>query len=328
MSRSGGMFRRIVLGLTLLIVLAVAAIAVYVASRQRLRFDAPEPQIAASTDSAVIARGHYVVRVVGDCATCHGATDQRNAYAEGADVPLSGGFEFKIPPGEFRVKNITPDPETGIGRISDGAIARALRFGVGHDGRALLPFMEMQGLSDEDLAAVISYLRTQPPVRNPVPDHHYNLLGMIVRATVLANPVGPKSPPPQVSPRGATVENGRYLAESVANCWACHTTRNPNTGQLTGTLYGGTTGFTDDHDRTRTWSPPNLTPDPKTGRSAIFTEDQFVARFRAGRVIPGSPMPWQTFRLMSDDDIRAIYKFLRTLPPVENDVGPPFVNKG
>jgi mono/diheme cytochrome c family protein len=321
------MFRRVALALALLIVLAGAAFAVYVASRQRLHFNPPEPQISASADSAVIARGHYVVRVVGNCAACHGAPDQLQAYLAGADVPLSGGFTFKIPPGEFRVRNITPDAETGIGAISDGKIARALRFGVGHDGRALLPFMEMQGLSDEDLAAAISYLRTQAPVRNRVPDHHYNLLGMIVRATVLANPVGPKAPPPHQSPRGATVENGRYLAGSVANCWACHTRRDPNTGELTGTLYGGNTELADDFDPKRTWHPPNLTPDPKTGRSAIYTEDKFVARFRAGRVIPGSPMPWQAFRLMTDDDIRAIYRFLRTLPPVENDVGQPFVVK-
>ena len=322
------MLRRILLGLALLVVLVVGAFAVYVASRQHLRFNAvPEPQIAASADTAIVARGHYVVRVVGNCAACHAATGQRTAYENGADVPLSGGFTFNIPPGEFHVRNITPDPETGIGRFSDGAIARALRFGVGHDGRALLPFMEMQGLSDEDLTAVISYLRSQPPVRNPIPDHHYNVLGMVVRATVLANPVGPKSPPPHLSPRGATIENGRYLAGSVANCWACHTSRNPNTGELTGPLYGGAKEFADDFNPNRTWNPPNLTPDPKTGRSAIFSEDQFVARFRAGRVIPDSPMPWQAFRLMTDDDLRAIYRFLRTLPPVENDVGPPFVTK-
>lgn len=321
------MFRNITLALTLLLLLAIAGIATYVASRQHLRFDAPEPPIAASADTAVIARGRYIVRTVGDCGTCHGATSQWDAYAAGADVPLSGGFEFKIPPGEIRVRNITPDPETGIGNISDGKIARAIRFGVGHDGRALLPFMEIQGLSDEDLTAVISYLKTQPPVHNVVPNHHFNFLGMIVRATVLANPVGPKSPPPVTSPRGATVENGRYLAGSVANCWACHTQRDPNTGDLIGTLYGGTVGFTDDLDRSRTWNPPNLTPAPRTGRSAIFSEDQFVARFRAGPVLPGSPMPWQFFSRMTDDDLRAIYRFLKTLPPVERDVGPPFLVK-
>jgi mono/diheme cytochrome c family protein len=321
------MLLKIARWLALFTFLAIAALAVYVASRQNLRFNAPEPPIMASADTAVIERGKYVVRTVADCAACHGATDQWDAYRAGADVPLSGGFEFKISPGEFRVRNITPDPETGIGRISDGAIARAIRFGVGHDGRALLPFMEIQGLSDEDLTAVISYLRTQPPVRNVVPDHHYNLLGMLVRATVLAKPVGPKSPPPVASPRGPTVENGRYLAGSVANCWACHTQRSPDTGALTGTLYGGATEFVDDFEPTRTWNPPNLTPAPTTGRTARFTEDEFVARFRTGRVIPGSPMPWQVFSRMNEDDLRAIYRFLRTLPPVEHDTGPPFVVK-
>jgi len=70
------------------------------------------------------------------------------------------------------------------------------------------------------------------------------------------------------------------------------------------------------------WAPPNLTPDPKTGVTARLTEDQFVARFRAGRILPGSPMPWQAFSRMAEDDLRAIYRFLKSLPPHENDTGP------
>lgn len=319
--------RKIFGGFLLLLLIVVATGAIYVASRQHLRFNPPEPAISASADTAVIARGRYVVRTMAGCADCHGAPDQRDAYTAGADVPLSGGFVFKIPPGDIHVRNITPDRETGIGAFSDGAIARALRLGVGGDGRALLPFMEMQGLSDEDLQAVVSYLRTQAPVHNAVPDHRFNILGMIVRATALANPAGPKSEPPHRSPHGPTVENGKYLAGSVANCWSCHTQRDPNTGGMTGPLYGGATGFVDDYNPKRTWNPPNLTAAPKTGRAALFTEDQFVARFRSGRLIAGSPMPWQAFSKMSEDDIRAIYRFLKTLPPEERDVGAPFVAK-
>ena len=228
-------------------------------------------------------------------AGCHGNTQRT---AAGAEVALCGGFE---------------------------AIARALRYGVGHDRRALLPFMEMQGLSDDDLVAVVSYLKTQPPVHNPVPPQDYSLLGKIVRATVLANPVGPKETPLTVSPRGATLENGHYLVESVANCYACHTQRNMMTGAFTGPRFGGSTGFADDSVTTRTWSPPNITSDPKTGRLARFTEDEFVARVHAGRLLPGSPMPWENFRRMDDDDIRAIYRYLKTVPPVEREVGPPVV---
>ena len=124
--------------------------------RRVIAGDAPYPKVTATTDSAVVARGQYVVRVLAPCAACHGNPAQRAAYASGEDVPLSGGYVFDIPPGKFYVRNLTPDPETGLGNVPDSAIARALRYGVGHDGRALLPFMEMQGLSDDDLQAVVS----------------------------------------------------------------------------------------------------------------------------------------------------------------------------
>jgi mono/diheme cytochrome c family protein len=320
------MLRKILIsGASVLGVLIVVG-AVFVSARQNLRFDdTPYPDVAASTDSAVVERGRYIVRIVAPCAGCHGDPSQRAAYARGADVPLVGGVLFDIPPGQFYTRNLTSDAETGLGNVPDKAIARALRFGVGHDGRALLPFMEMQGLADDDLRAVVSYLRTQPAVRNPVPPHHYNLLGKIVRATVVSKPVGPSSTPPAQAPRGASVETGHYLVESVALCWSCHTDRSQMTGALTGPRFGGTTGFKESDDHTRTWSPPNITSDPETGRLGKMSEDQFVARFRQGRLIPGSPMPWQAFSRMSEEDLRAIYRYLRSVPAVKRDVGPPVV---
>jgi mono/diheme cytochrome c family protein len=319
--------KKLLIGLMIVIVLVVAGFAIYVASRQHLTFDStPLPPVAASTDSTVIERGHYVVRTLTVCEGCHGDPKRPEAVLAGEEVPLSGGFEFNIPPGKFYPRNITPDRETGIGSYSDGQVARALRYGVGHDGRALLPFMEMQGLSDEDLTAVVSYLRSQPPVHNVVPAHQYNILGKIVKATVLANPVSPKETPPKVNPRGPTVENGRYLVESVANCWSCHTERDFKTGGLVGPrLAGG--HMPDDRNPKRMWAPPNLTSDPKTGRLATITEDEFVARMRAGRAIPGSPMPWPQFSHIHEDDLRAIYRYLKTLPPIEHDTGPPFVDR-
>ena len=314
----------IVVGCLLLII--VVGGAVYVGARQSLTFDAPYPKIAATTDSAVVARGQYVVRVLAPCAACHGDPAQRAAFASGEDVPLSGGFVFEIPPGKFYVRNLTPDPETGLGNVPDSAIARALRYGVGHDGRALLPFMEMQGLADDDLQAVVSYLRAQAPVRNPVPPHYFNALGKVVKATALSKPIGPSSTPPTTAPRGASLETGRYLTESVSLCWACHTERSQMTGAIVGARFGGTTGFTEVDDPTHSWSPPNITSDPETGRLGKMTEDQFVARFRQGRTIPGSPMPWQVFARMADEDLRSIYQYLKSVPPVKNDVGPPVVD--
>ena len=320
--------RKLLRILGILVLVLVVGGAAFVTSRQHLTFDAAYPKVAASTDSAIIERGHYIVRNAAPCASCHGDPYQREANLAGRDVPLVGGVVFDIPPGKFYTRNLTPDPETGLGNVADSAIARALRFGVGHDGRALLPFMEMQGLADDDLEAVVSYLKSQPPVRNPIPPHHWTVLGRVIRATLLANPVGPATTPPTHAPRGTSVETGRYLVESVSLCWACHTQRSQMTGALTGPRFSGTTGFIDEADLGRTWSPPNITSDPETGRLAQMTEDQFVARFRQGRIIPGSPMPWQAFSRLHEEDLRSIYQYLKSVPPVKNDVGPPFVEKG
>jgi hypothetical protein len=154
-------------------------------------------------------------------------------------VPLSGGYVFAIPPGQFYTRNLTPDEETGLGKVSDSALARALRSGVGHDGRALLPFMEMQGLADDDLQAVVSYLRTQAPVHNPIPAHHFNLLGKVVKATALAKPVGPSATPPVRAPRGASVEHHERSGGRA--------TRQAHRGSVRGSLPSGPSdsGFAD-----------------------------------------------------------------------------------
>lgn len=319
------MLKKVVVSLAAALGVVIVGFAIFVAARQNLKYNPPPPGVTASTDTAVIARGRYVVRNLVNCAGCHGDTTRRADAEAGQEVAMSGGNRWDIPPGTFYARNITPDSATGLGAVSDGMIARALRLNVGPDGRALLPFMESQDLSDEDLVAVVSYLRTQAPVRNLVPRNRYTLLGRIVRATVLAKPVGPSETPLRLTPHGATVENGRYLVEAVTHCWACHTQRDMRTGSLIGPRFGGATGFEEAADHS--WSPPNITSDPETGRLGHLTEDGFVARFRLGRVLPNSPMPWRGFSKLNEDDLRAIYKYLMTVPPVRRDVGPAFVEK-
>ncbi|MFM9944045.1 MAG: cytochrome C, partial [Bacteroidia bacterium] len=103
-------------------------------------YDAALPDFKASTDSAIIARGKYLAFGPAHCATCHVPMDKIEAVENGLQIPLSGGWELDIPPGTFRAPNLTPDMETGIGKISDGQIARALRHSVKSDGKIMFPF--------------------------------------------------------------------------------------------------------------------------------------------------------------------------------------------
>ena len=178
--------------------------------------------------------------------------------------------------------------------------------------------MEFQ-LSDEDLAAVTSYLRAQPATSHAVPEHRLTLFGKALMAFAIT-PAGPATMPPVKSPTGATVERGQYLANHVSSCVACHTDRGSD-GALVGPPFGGGQRMDVAADPTKVFVTPNLTPDPETSPVGAWSEDTFVARFRAGEVVPGTPMPWGAFARFTDDDVRAIYRYLRTLPPNRNVTG-------
>ena len=299
----------------------IAVLVVTILMRWDRTFDAPSPAIQATTDSATIARGRYLAYGPAHCAGCHVAPADTVALFGGGEPPLAGGYTFVIPPGRFPVPNLTPDSATGIGRRSDGELVRLLRHDVRADGRAAVPFMNAQNASDEDLVALVSFLRSQAPVRHEVPDRQPNFLGKAVLAFAI-RPVGPREQPPAATPTGVTVERGEYLANGIAACVGCHTARSMVTGAYTGPLFAGGTPEPVAGDPSRELAPSNLTPDSTTGRIAGWSEDAFVARFRTGRVIPESFMPWAMFARMSDDDLRAIYRYLRSLPPVRNETGP------
>src|SRR5687768_13273334 len=183
-------FKKILKWTVIVLVVLIAGISTITATRQNTTYEAAYPVIKASTDSAVIARGKHLVFDVAHCAACHSKANADSLLKLGLDVPLSGGFAFELPLGNIYTKNITPDTLTGIGRYTDGEIARVLRYGVHPTGKAVFDFMPFHNMSDEDLRAVISYLRAQKPVRNQVPDHQLNVMGNIVKA-FMVKPVGP-----------------------------------------------------------------------------------------------------------------------------------------
>jgi mono/diheme cytochrome c family protein len=288
---------------------------------ERRTYDVPMPAITASQDPAVIARGRYLAYGPAHCLDCHGDMSRKADALAGRDVPLSGGLAFELPVGTMRTANITPDPETGIGAVSDGQLARALRYGVGRHGRKLVPFMPFANLSDEDLTAVISFLRAQPPVKNAVVSQEPNLLGHVVLALVI-KPEGPTGPIAAKVTPAPTAEYGKYLAHSVANCAGCHTKRDMATGAYVGPMFAGGLEFESKLDPKVKFVTPNLTPDPVTGRITNWNEETFVARFHTGKGAEGTEMPWPSFARMTDNDLTAIYRYLRTLAPVVNDTGP------
>ena len=306
------MIRKTLLWIAGSLALLILILFVTITVRWDRRFNAPYPRVARSTDSAVIARGRYLAYGPAHCSDCHTAPAEYASLNSGTRPAFSGGGSFVIPPGTIYVPNITPDSATGIGLLSDSAVARTLRYGVRPDGRAAIPFMEYHEMSDADLVAVISYIRSQPRVRNVVPDHKLSLLGKAVMAFVM-KPIGPSSTPPAESPAPApTVERGAYLVTAVANCAGCHSKRSMVTGAYLGPRLAGGDSMETSGTPPLKLVPPNIT---SKGSAGQWTEDEFVARFHAGERIPGSPMPWQAFRRMSDDDLRAIYRYLKTVSP-------------
>ena len=221
-----------------------------------------------------------------------------------------------IPPGTFRAPNLTPDKETGIGNLSDAEIARALRYMVKHDNKFLLPVMEFTEMSDEDITAIVSYLRTMEPVRNVVPPSEYSFLGKALLAFGALKPQGPRKTPPVAVRPDSTATYGSYIANNVANCLGCHTARDLKTGAFTGPLFAG--GFPMPAEYAPemegyVFMTPNLTPNKADGVMALWDEETFIQRFQVGRLQPGSPMPWEAFALMNEMELKALYRYLISL---------------
>lgn len=302
----------------------------FVYLRKNRTYEAPMPNIAASKDSAVIARGKYLVYGPAHCAHCHTPNNLMAKVDSGLIVPMSGGHKFDF--GDIGIiysPNITTDPETGIGKNTDGELARVLRYGVKRDGTALFDLMPFYDLSDSDITAIISFLRTLEPVKNDVPKNERTFLANALYAFGAISPVGLKTEgrPPllkTITP-DSTVKYGEYLAKYVANCYGCHTDRNLQTGEFTGEPFAGGLRLPSEVNPANTLVSPNITADPETGRLAGYTEESFIKRFRAGRLVEESMMPWGPYSRMDDLELKALYRYLKTVKPVKRDNGPVLV---
>lgn len=307
----------------IVLVAMIGAFAIYINATWETDFSAeyPVPEVLINADSAMIAHGKYLVNGPAHCTNCHLSIDQI-ATMETEPIVMKGGFEFTLPLGKLYAPNITPDPETGIGRYSDGEIYRMLRDNITPSGRATIDLMPFTDMSDYDIKSIIAYLRTQAPVNNSVPEHDLNLIGKMVMRFIIKPATHDLEPPLKVE-RDSSIIYGEYLAKSVANCRGCHTARDLQTGEYIGPYYAGGMVF-DPSPETGMWTfhTPNITFHEGTGIIANWTERDFMTRMRAGRVYETSPMPWTAFRGLDDSDLKAIYSFLKTVVPVDNQVNP------
>lgn len=308
-------------GIVLGILILAVVIAVYAMYPPKM--EAPLPDIKASTDSAVIAHGKYLVYGTAHCAECHSGTreDFKNGIPMEQLTP-SGGMVFTFPGGAIHAKNLTPDKETGTGRYTDAELARMIRYGVRPNGQIMFPFMAYGDVSDEDLTAIISYLRSIPPVKNEIPDDHLNFMMKGVMAFFI-KPYPPTGEIPKSVKPDTTAAYGKYLATAVSGCEFCHTKFDEMTGKLTGIPFSGGGKTPSATEEEGVWIiTPNLTPDPETGRITEWSYERFRERFQQqGRLIKESIMPWEAFKNYSDNDLKAVYKYLMSLPPVKNDIG-------
>ena len=315
--------KKIFFGIIAIILVAISGIIIYVNLSWKKDFSEQFPvntELKVVSDSATIARGKYLAYGPAHCAHCHVPFERLIDVEKGIEVPFTGGFDLEIPPGKFKSPNITPDPETGIGNKSDGELYRMLRHNVRPNGMASFDFMPFINMSDEDIISIIAYLRSTKPVKSEIINTEYSFMGKALLALEIIKPGIPDDPVLSTVIKESTEEYGRYLAYAVANCRGCHTNRDMKTGEYIGIDYSGGLVFADNLTNGWQFTTPNLTNDPETGIIYQWSEEQFVQRMRSGRIYDYSPMPWAAFASMDEVELKAIYRYLKSLDPVANKI--------
>lgn len=290
----------IALGTILIILIAAVAILSFLGNRNLNQTQTgSEVALTVPTDEASIERGKHIVHALAACTSCHGANLEGEVFIDG------------MPIGVVVASNLT----TGAGGVgstyTDETWIQALRYGVGADGKALLPMMpsdSYHALSDADLGATIAYIKSVPPVDNQLPETALAfpgkiIMGVLAQGDFWVNKVAEADAPSASKPSGATIEHGEYLV-SVGSCRHCHGGE-LNGGQVDPEALPG----------------PNLTP---RGHLGEWAQEDFVNAFRTGLRPDGSPidpfMPWPKYSGMTDEEIEAIWLYLESLEPLDSAI--------
>jgi len=271
---------------------------------------------AATPLSDLVAKGKYVFGAAGGCG-CH---------TEPKGPVNAGGRRFDGPFGTVYSSNITPDRQTGIGGWTDDQIITAIRLGRRPNGERLIPvhpYPVFNGMAEEDLRALVAYLRTVPPVNRPNKPKQITvpLFESVFLPAWLAA-FAPRETPPPTAPTSG-VARGEYLVRAVSHCGECHTPRGvTHATDNSRFLAGNPKGLDGD-------PVPNITSDGDTGLK--WSEEQ-IATFLGsgnkpdgdmagglmGEVIQGTSAG---FRDLTKEDRLAIARFLKTIPAIRHKIG-------
>ncbi|MBI5917162.1 MAG: cytochrome c [Bacteroidetes bacterium] len=299
-----------------IIVLAVAGIAAWINFSDMPSHPVQDLEVKLPIDSLSLARGAKIARTV--CAYCH--QGESGKYDGKLFSPESEGF------GEIWSGNLTHHPTAGLGRYKDGEIAYLLRTGIKRNGKLAGPFMFFPNLSDEDMAAVIAYLRSDAPevaASDDVRTTRYSFLAKALIKFGAFKPLPYDAKPRLAPPASDQVAYGRYLATAVYDCAGCHSasfeTNNLMEPEKSPGFFGGGNPVAD--PEFKLIPSRNITPHPEQGIGK-WTEEQFFKAVRSGIRPDGKALSvaMPRFALQDEVEINAIWAYLKTVPVLATTV--------
>ncbi|HVK38654.1 MAG TPA: c-type cytochrome [Candidatus Kapabacteria bacterium] len=289
--------RRIAGGLVLLLVLIVGT--TYGLSEVNLQttYEIPETRVSIPTDAMSIERGRHLAVAIGKCIDCHGEDFGGKIVIDDAAVGLLAG----------------PNLTSGAGGLAptlhDSDWVRAIRHGIKHDGRpiALMPSEDYWHYDDEEVAAVVAYIKSVPPVNRTMPEVSVGpvirLMNVLGQVEFAAQKIDHEADRPATPPEAPTAEYGAHVVKT-GGCIGCH---GPS-------LSGGPIPGAPPHFK----APRNITP--HESGLAGWSEEDFFRALRTGVTPTGDHldptyMPWNATKLMKDLEIKALWAYLKTVPP-------------
>lgn len=272
-----------------------------------------------------IARGKYLANHVTNCMDCHSKRDWTRFAGPATEGTIGMGgdlFDEKFGfPGRYYAKNITPE---GISHYTDGELFRVITTGVNKEGEAMFPVMPYHyygQMDQEDIKSIIAYVRTLKPIKNVVPNSTSDF-----PMNFIINTIPHKANFTKIPAKTEVVNYGKYIANAAA-CVECHT-KFEKGSLVAGTEFGGGRDFPFPDGSVVHSS--NISPDKETGLGD-WTEKMFLDLFHSRsdsttlntKLKPGdfnTMMPWTMYGKMTDEDLSAIFAYLKTIKPIKNKV--------